>query len=199
MVIYILFTTTTESNHTSHANVSGNASKADTNNDNTSNSSDANDVIQIVCHEDPIMTWLTKASNQRYSAAQCGLGHPYLRGLSVPQDYDRVMEWCLKAAQHNIGVLFFYRHGVSVDYEAMEWYVKDAKQGYALAQGAIGRLYHKGQGVPQDTIKAVQWFTKAADTGYATAQYTAGILYNHGQGIPVDNTMATQWLLKAGK
>ncbi|KAG9073375.1 hypothetical protein KI688_001170 [Linnemannia hyalina] len=121
--------------------------------------------MHIVRHEDLIMTWSTKAGNQGYSAR--------------PQDYDRAMEWRLKAAHHNIGVLFTYRHGVPGDYKkAIGWYVKGAKQGYGLAQDAI----------------SVQRFKKAANTGNVMAQYSAGILYHRGQGVPVDNTLSTQWL-----
>jgi S1-C subfamily serine protease len=45
-----------------------------------------------------------------------------------------------------------------------------AEQGYADAQNALGLMYYRGHGVPQDYAAAVSWYRKAADQGNANAQ-----------------------------
>ena len=80
--------------------------------------------------------------------------------------------------------------------EAMRWYRKAADQGYANAQYALGFMYHKGQGVPQDNAEAVRWYRKAADQGYANAQYALGFTYHKGQGVPQDDAEAVRWYAK---
>ena len=43
-----------------------------------------------------------------------------------------------------------------------KWYGKAADQGNAEAQFDLGRMYEKGQGVPQDYLYAHMWFNLAA-------------------------------------
>ena len=38
-----------------------------------------------------------------------------------------------------------------------------ADQGHALAQYAVGWLYERGRGVPEDDAEAVRWYRLAAD------------------------------------
>jgi len=48
--------------------------------------------------------------------------------------------------------------GVDQDYhQAMEWYLKAANQGQAMAQNNIGVMYHHGHGVDQDYHQAIFW------------------------------------------
>ena len=64
--------------------------------------------------------------------------------------------------------------GVLQDYaEAVMWYRKAAKQGYANAQNHLGWMYRNGRGVEQD-LEAVKWFQKAAEQGEAYAQNDPG-------------------------
>lgn len=42
-------------------------------------------------------------------------------------------------------------------------YPPAADQGEARAQASLGRMYAKGQGVPQDYSKAINWARLAAD------------------------------------
>ena len=51
------------------------------------------------------------------------------------------------------------------DAEAVRWYRKAAKQGYAKAQCNLGVAYENGQGVKQDHDEAVRWYLKAAEQG----------------------------------
>ena len=44
-----------------------------------------------------------------------------------------------------------------------------AEQGDAYAQGVLGEIYRKGEGVPQDYKTALKWWTLAAEQGDADA------------------------------
>jgi TPR repeat protein len=56
--------------------------------------------------------------------------------------------------------------GIVPDYEpAVKWYYLAAKQGHALAQYNLGRLYYLGQGVSENMIYAHMWTKQASSNG----------------------------------
>ena len=56
-----------------------------------------------------------------------------------------------------------------------------AEGGDKVAQGYLGWMYDKGEGVPEDKKEAVKWYTKAAEQGDADAQHNLGNMYYHGK------------------
>jgi TPR repeat protein len=73
-----------------------------------------------------------------------------------------------------------------------------AEKGDANAQYNVGLLYTRGQGVPEDLVKAVEWYLKAAEKGVAAAQFNLGVIYANGQGgVPQNLPEARKWLEKA--
>eukprot|EP00942_MAST-04A_sp_MAST-4A-sp1_P008814 g8814.t1 len=87
------------------------------------------------------------------------------------------VEWYTKAAeqgyargQYNLGVMYKYGDGVTMDKaKAVEWYTKAAEQGFAIGQCNLGVMYQNGDGVTMDKAKAVEWYTKAAEQGNTLA------------------------------
>ena len=75
----------------------------------------------------------------------------------------------------------------------MKWYRLAAKQGYAPAQWALGKMYVDGKGVPQNYKTAVKWYKLAAEQGLAIAQYNLGRMYREGNGVPQDYVRAHMW------
>lgn len=73
-----------------------------------------------------------------------------------------------------------------------------AEQGEASAQGSLGVMYAKGQGVTQDYKEAVKWYRKAAEQGDATAQKNLGKMYYDGKGVPPNYLKAHMWFNLAG-
>jgi TPR repeat protein len=61
------------------------------------------------------------------------------------------------------------------------------------AQEKIGRLYHRGKGLPKDAGKAAEWYTKAAEQGDAAAAARLGSMYWIGEGVPRDPNRAAKW------
>jgi TPR repeat protein len=74
-----------------------------------------------------------------------------------------------------------------------------AEQGNAEAEYKLGRMYAKGEGVPQDYVQAVAWFRKAAEQGNAKGQNAMGAMYGSGQGVPQDYVQAIVWLRRAAE
>ena len=68
-----------------------------------------------------------------------------------------------------------------------------------MAQDALGTLYAKGRGVPQDFVEAAVWYRKAAEQGDEYAQYTLGRLYKKGRGVPQDFAEAATWYRKSAE
>ena len=73
----------------------------------------------------------------------------------------------------------------------------DAEKGDATAQGNLGVMYAKGNGVAKDEAEAVKWFRKAADQGDASAQNHLGEMYANGEGVAKDEAEAVKWYRKA--
>jgi len=61
------------------------------------------------------------------------------------------------------------------------------------AQEKIGRLYHRGKGLPKDAGKAAEWYLKAAEQGDAPAAARLGSMYWIGEGVPRDPNQAVKW------
>ena len=61
------------------------------------------------------------------------------------------------------------------------------------AQEKIGRLYHRGKGVPKDAGKAAEWYLKAAEQGDAPAAARLGSMFWIGEGVPRDPNQAVKW------
>ena len=113
-----------------------------------------------------------------------------------------------------------YRNG---DYAtALQIFRRLAERGNATAQDALGGMYARGEGVPQDKAEALRWFKMAeeerkgliaynktdfatalrifrplADRGQVVAEYTIGLMYANGQGVPQDYAEAMKWHRKA--
>jgi uncharacterized protein len=115
---------------------------------------------------------LRPLAEQGVADAQLMLSGMYQFGHGVPKDNDEALKWERRAAEHNATAQFFLgtEHedgsdtlGVAQDFvEAAKWYRLAADQGFALAQLHLGRMYEKGQGVPQDYVLAYMLYNLAA-------------------------------------
>jgi len=69
--------------------------------------------------------------------------------------------------------------------QAMAPCTRAAGRGEGAAKLNLGRMYHSGQGVPQDYQQAYKWYSSAARQGYADAGSRAFLedMYYHDKGI----------------
>jgi len=74
-----------------------------------------------------------------------------------------------------------------------------AESGNVYAQGFIGIMYARGEGVPQNDAEAVKWYRLAADWGNAASQLALARMYETGRGVPQNDVEAATWYLRAAE
>jgi SEL1 protein len=62
----------------------------------------------------------------------------------------------------------------------------------AKAAGYLGRMFMRGEGMPQSFDIAKTWFRRGMELGDALSQYSMGILYLNGHGVPQDPVKAAE-------
>ena len=110
-----------------------------------------------------------------------------------------------------------YRNGEGVprdDAEAIEWFLKAARQDEAGAQCILGLMYEEGKGTRQDAAEAVMWYRRAArqgdeealnnltamcNRGNSIAQFNLGLMYEEGEGVLQDEAEAAKWYRRAAE
>lgn len=103
--------------------------------------------------------------------AQSYIGHLYLSGKGVEQDFEKARYWYQRV----------------IDQEGA-----DAKI-VAHANLIMGLLYSTGKGGKQCYQTAVQCFQNAAEQGYTDAHINIGLMYAKGLGVKKDYRMALYW------
>ena len=89
------------------------------------------------------------------------------------------------------------RYHNSHDYgKALKWLSKAADQGNADAQGLLGFMYYKGEGVTQNYAEALKWFRKAVDQGDADTQGLLSVIYYYGEGYTQNYVESLKWARK---
>lgn len=111
-------------------------------------------------------------------------------------------------AQFDLGVMYFRGIGVPQDYiKALDFFEKAAAQGHERAKEYIPKTYFalgsdyfsEEAGVRQDDQEAFKWFSKAAELGHAQSQYIVGLMYYFGEGIPKDENKGVQLIKQSAQ
>lgn len=84
-----------------------------------------------------------------------------------------------------------YKQGDSA--EAAKWLRLSAERGNANAQFALGAMYTKGVGVPENDTEGVKWLRLSAKQGLAEAQFALGYMHANGRGVPQNDAEAVKW------
>ena len=150
--------------------------------------------------EDPLCVDKVRIdAEQRDAEAQFHFGEILAGGLGGQGERQEI-HWRSKSTNHGnyakaqVIRSYHFDFAIQQDYEqAVHWYTKSAKQGYAPAQYNLGLMYHNGAGVEQDSKQAAYWWEKAALLGYAAAQYNLGLMYHNGDGVLQDYAQAIHW------
>ena len=77
--------------------------------------------------------------------------------------------------------------------EEVKEIIREAEQGDAEAQTALGAMYYESLGVPKDYQLALKWHRRAAEQGDAHGQFSLGGMYALGKGVPQDYVLAHKW------
>jgi TPR repeat protein len=101
-------------------------------------------------------------------------------------------------AQCIMGVMSQNGRGVPKDiHQAISWYMKSAKQGFAGAEEHLGEIYRDGtEGIKRDTKIAATWFRRAAFHGDGKAQLALGKMFMTSHA-PGESNEAKVWLARA--
>lgn len=104
-------------------------------------------------------------------------------------------------AQNELGMAYYHgERGFQENKEkAFYWFMKAAKQGFALAQYNVGNYYHFGKGVPQNYEEAFKWYKKAARKEHNGAIYNLGVMYHEGLWVKKNSRVAFRYFLKAAQ
>jgi hypothetical protein len=77
--------------------------------------------------------------------------------------------------------------------QALELIYPIAEDGNVTAQGLLGRMYLRGEGVTQDYQEAAKWHRLAAEQGDAYSQYNLASSYYYGMGVSQNYQEAAKW------
>lgn len=114
--------------------------------------------------------------------------------------WQRLAERGQPEAQYAMGVLYELGHGVPHNYQiAAHWYLKAAKQHYAMAKNNLGMLHEGGYGVPQNDATAVNYYRESAMQGLPSAQYNLALMHYQGTGVEQSFTVASTWMLRSAQ
>ena len=102
-------------------------------------------------------------------------------------------------SEHNRYLKGWYSYNKG-DYEAaLKIWEPLAEKGLTSAQVILGKMYAKGQGVPQDYKTAVKWYKLAAEQGHPDAQNNLATLYEEGEGVERDSKEAAKLYMLAAQ
>ena len=83
--------------------------------------------------------------------------------LTAYSEWKQLADQNEATPQFQLGWLYEKGLGVNLNYQkAIEWYLRAAEQGYAYAQTALGKMYSEGRGVQRDLKRAYMWFSISA-------------------------------------
>ena len=141
-------------------------------------------------------------------AAAYAIADRYMKGAGVPRDSGAAMRWFEKSAQAG-SALAAFRLGVlnekgddgiaASPANAMDWYLRAAKQGNMQAMHNLAVLYTAMPGSEPDYANAAKWFGAAADHGLKDSQFNLAVLYANGLGVKKDAGSAFRWFSLAAK
>lgn len=152
--------------------------------------------------------WFLKAAKQDNVESQYYLGWMYHYGKGVTKDLVQAEKWYKKAVNQKHGPSMFLLATIYQSNEANFQNYEEAlklyrylaeNNNFSLAQGQLGEMYEKGQGVDANEQMAIKWYTRAAENGDVYSQYLLGGLYLKGKGVKQDDEKSFYWYLKSAE
>lgn len=104
------------------------------------------------------------------------------------------------AGDRQFSIALRYENGTGVKKnlpQAVNWYLRSAKQGHVKAQFNLASMYENGDGTKRNIPQAIRWYTTAAENGEVNAQLILGNRYARGLHVPKDIKEAAEWYKKA--
>jgi TPR repeat protein len=141
-----------------------------------------------------------QAAEKGDSWAQYKVGHSYLYGDIIPQNYDEGVKWIRKAAENGedvaqvvLGVLCLLGEGVPKDYvESAKWFGKATVMGKDGAQALLNFFDNQIQ-LPKNQNEFVKCLQEGAEQGNTGTQWLLGECYRKGWFVPRNDAEAAKW------
>lgn len=122
-----------------------------------------------------------KAFSLNAQAAESGMhdavlamGWFYLNGVGVERDIERARQWYRKSARQGDPRAMFSLGQMAYDdrnyADAEIWFKRAVENGHAVSLFWLGKLYWRGNGVPEDQKQAISMFQQAAGRKVPAAQ-----------------------------
>lgn len=140
---------------------------------------------------------LAKAYLTGSPETQFEIGQRFAVGIQIEPDLSMAIAWYELAAKRGyveaqrILAITHYTNGSQS--QAVEWFIRAAEGGDAVAQAFAGGFYLYGREVAKDYQTAGKWSRLAADKGEAKAQRHMGKIYAEGLGVDKDLAEAKRW------
>ena len=112
--------------------------------------------------------------------------------------YKYILLMVLTVMSNSIAIAGNLEDGIGAykksDYsQALELLRPIAENGNVAAQGILGRMYLRGEGVTQDYEEAAKWHRLAAEQGDSYSQYNLASSYYYGMGVNQNYQEAAKW------
>ena len=148
------------------------------------------DCVYILKQLQPVVDFEKKKNE--YVTAVPSLSPVEKKIISLPIPSQTVSSEVRQALEKGQGLL------KSGEYEKALLYLKEAAEAQLPeAQNAIGTLFFRGLGVPQDYMQSLVWFQKAANTEFPEALNNLAHQYSQGLGVEKDMSKAIVLYQKA--
>lgn len=154
-----------------------------------------------------ILYGLEQLAKKNHAAAQYAMGTIHEKGLIVPTDPQKALEWYktaggngISGAYTRIGNFHHYGIGTPVDIQkAMKNYQTAIELGDFTANFYMGDIYEKGIEVEPDDRIAAGFYLEAARMGHLPSMAAYGSMLTLGRGVHKNDAAAYQWLEKAAQ
>ena len=127
----------------------------------------------------------------------------YFYDKNRSQDYEKALEWYLKAAEQgdeDSEYMVRLLYSKLEDYNnLLKWCKKGIEQNQVDAKFTMGWLFFNGYGVEKNILKAKEWYEKAAEDNDSFSQYRLGRLYFDENEIENDYKQVVYWIEKAAE
>lgn len=162
-----------------------------------------NNTIAEECFREAFQGFFELEKSSHDDKLQYRLGWMLLNGVGTEKDISKAWKYLESAA--SVGNPFAcYQFAKLVLSEespepeqvekALDFLNQSVEAGNSSAQYFLGKLYEKGQHVPENAAEAVRLYTLAAEQGNDFAAYRLGKFYLGGEGILKDVERALHWL-----
>lgn len=144
---------------------------------------------------------LTQSAERGSEIAIITLGHAYLHGDGVPQNFEQARHWFSRSnvpdaaeTQYYIALSYHYDHGNPLAINnTLLWAEKAASKGLSIAHELLGKAYSLQGETPQTLEKILYHYRQAAEADLPHSQFQLSTRLYLGEGTERDREASYFW------